>query len=98
MTARILLLGAAAAVALAACAPQSELKVPEQVKVEVPIACIRPADVPQPPALRTEPELMAMDRYRRTLATWSDLVQLQAYRKQLEAIAAGCSKIPARPP
>ena len=89
--------GAVMTLALApGCAP--DLKVPEKVDVEVPVACVRPEDVPARPALRTEADLMAMDRYRRTLAAWSDLRKLEAYAAELEAIAAGCSRIPAAIP
>jgi len=84
----------AACGALAGCATQ--LQVPEKVNVPVPVACVDPKDVPPRPQLRTQDDLMGMDRYRRTLAAWSDLVKLWAYTTQLESIAAGCSKIPAR--
>jgi hypothetical protein len=96
MTARILLLCglATGCAALAACS--SAVQVPERVSVEVPVACVSAADVPPRPAVRTEADLMAMDRYRRTLAAWSDLKSLEAYSAKLEAIAQGCSRIPAR--
>jgi hypothetical protein len=98
MTARFLLLCglATGCAALAACS--SAVQVPERVSVEVPVACVSAADVPPRPPLRTEADLMAMDRYRRTLAAWSDLKSLEAYSAKLEAIAQGCSRIPARPP
>jgi hypothetical protein len=87
----------AALIALAAgCAPA--VRIPEEVKLEVPVACIRPEDVPQRPRLRSEADLLAMDRYRRTLAAWSDLKRLERYAAELEAIAAGCSRIPSSPP
>jgi hypothetical protein len=54
--------------------------------------------VPARPQTRSEADLMAMDRYRRTLAAWSDLKQLEAYAGELEAIAAGCSRISEQPP
>lgn len=86
----------AIAAALAACAPV--VRVPERVSVEVPVPCVRLEDVPARPQVRSEADLMAMDRYRRTLAAWSDLKQLEAYAGELEAIAAGCSRIAEQPP
>jgi hypothetical protein len=77
--------------ALAACS--SAVKVPERVNVEVPVPCVKPADVPARPQLRSESDLMAMDRYRRTLALWSDWLKLQIYTAKLEAIATGCSRL-----
>jgi hypothetical protein len=96
-TLQLLLLGGpvAIAAALAACAPV--VRVPERVAVEVPVPCVRAADVPARPQTRSEADLMAMDRYRRTLAAWSDLKQLEAYAGELEAIAAGCSRITEQP-
>lgn len=91
----LLLFGAVLVLALASgCAP--DLRVPEKVSVPVPVACVAPEDVPARPALRTEADLMAMDRYRRTIAAWSDLRKLEAYAAELEAIAAGCARIPAQ--
>lgn len=93
-TPNLLLLAVLAAVAALASGCATDLKIPEKVSINVPVPCIKPEDLPQRPALRTEDELMAMDRYQRTLALQSDWKKLQAYRAELEAIAAGCSKIP----
>jgi hypothetical protein len=98
MTARILLLVGLAMSCAALVACSSPVQVPERVEVEVPVACVSVSDVPPRPPVRSEADLMAMDRYRRTLAAWSDLKSLEAYSAQLEAIAEGCSRIPARPP
>lgn len=100
MTGRVssLLLPAAAALVLAAgCESIPEIKVPETVKVQVPVACVDPAQRPKAPPLRTEADLMAMDRGRRTLAAWADLKKHEVYTAELEAIVEGCSRIPARP-
>lgn len=96
MTARVLLPLAMSCAALVACS--SAVQVPERVEVQVPVACVAAADVPKRPPVRTEADLMAMDRYRRTLAAWSDLKSLEAYSTKLEAIAEGCSRIAPRPP
>lgn len=77
---------------LAGCGSQP-VTVPKEVKVQVPVPCVGPADVPRRPATRSEADLLAMDTYRRTLAAWSDLKRLEAYSAQLEAIAEGCSRI-----
>ena len=72
----------------------------EQVKVQVPVSCIEPGKRPQRPALRDDDELLAMDEYRRTLATWAERLRLKAYADEAEAVIEGCSRIPAgsRPP
>jgi hypothetical protein len=78
--------------ALASCT--SGPQIPEHVSIEVPVPCVSADLVPPRPQLRTEADLMAMDRYRRTLAAWSDLKKLEIYAAELEAIAQGCSRLP----
>jgi len=82
----------AGVLALSGCS--TGIQVPEKVPVPVPVACIKPGAKPVRPAVRTEADLMGMDRYRRTLASWSDLVKLQGYTAELEAIVEGCSRLP----
>lgn len=82
-----------AAAALASCSSVPALQVPEKVMVEVPVPCVSPGARPSKPAVRTEADLMAMDRYRRTLAAWSDLKRLERYSAELEAIVEGCSRL-----
>jgi hypothetical protein len=72
----------------------SPVEVPREVKVPTPVACVDQAKIPAKPAVRSESDLVAMDRYRRTLASWSDRLKLQAYAAELEAIVEGCSRIP----
>ena len=89
------LLPVALALALAAgCESIPEVKVPEKVLVQVPVACVEAAKRPKAPELRTEAHLMAMDRGRRTLAAWSDLKKHETYMALLEAIVEACSRIP----
>lgn len=91
----LLLLVAAVALALAAgCNSIPEVEVPKEVLVPTPIACVDPAKRPKAPELRSEADLMAMDRYRRTLAAWQDLKKHEVYMAELEAIVEGCSRIP----
>lgn len=86
---------AAAAALLASCAHQ--VVVPREVRVPVPVACIPASGTPTKPQVRTAADLMAMDRYRRTLAAWSDLRAYEVYAAELEALVEGCSRIaPAR--
>ena len=92
----LLLLWTILANVLAGCGTNT-VQVPRETKVMVPAPCVTAADVPRRPATRTEADLLAMDTYRRTLAAWSDLKKLEAYAAELEAIAAGCSRI-GKPP
>lgn len=95
---RVLLLAVivAAAVPLASCA-RSPLEIPAEVKVEVPVPCIPPGGRPARPVARTEDELMALGRFQRTLALWSDWLKLQAYSAELEALVDGCSRLTGSP-
>jgi len=69
---------------------------PQRVSVEVPVPCVR--ELPERPHVRTPEELMALDRYRRTVATWTDRMALDAYSRELEAVLAGCTGSPGEPP
>lgn len=90
---RILIL--VAVLALSGCANTQTFTVPKEVKVPVPVACIDEADVPKVPAVATEAELMGMDEYRRTLATWLAYLKLEIYKREAAAVIDRCSRIPA---
>lgn len=93
----LLMAGIAVALAIGGCAGQPELQVPKEVRVPVPVPCLRPEDRPQRPALRTAAELLALEPYRRTHAAWADLRRYEAYAAELEAVVEGCSRVPAQP-
>lgn len=78
--------------ALAGCA--STVEVPKEVRVPVPVPCIRPEQLPERPQFMTDADILAFDSYRRTWALWLDRALRQAYEAQLEAVAKGCSTIP----
>lgn len=88
---------AGSALALIGCA-SAPLQIPKEVKVEVPVACIAAADRPERPTLLSDAELLALDDYRRTWALWGDRLERQGYESKLEAVAEGCSRIPAVTP
>lgn len=69
-------------------------RVPERVNVPTPVPCV--SELPKRPRLRTQTELFVMDRFTRTLAVWSDRLALDAYTRELEAVLAGCARLPAR--
>lgn len=93
-------LGVVAMALASGCATIPEIKVPEQVKVPVPVACVDPEQRPKAPPVRDDDELLAMPEYQRTLATWAERLRLKAYAEEAEAVIEGCSRIPAgsRPP
>jgi hypothetical protein len=101
---RILLLlvfGSAVALPLGGCSwfSRPNVEIPKEVRVPVAVPCIDPGRRPERPPMRSEAELMAMDRGPRTIAAWSELKKLWGYAPQLEAVVEGCSRIPAaRPP
>jgi len=90
---RILIL--AAALVLAGCASTQQLTIPKETKVPVPVACIDAADIPAPPAVPTEAELLAMNEYSRTIALWLAYLKLEIYKRQAAVVIDRCSRIPA---
>lgn len=87
----LLVIGAACAVT-SGCAPS--VQVPERVRIEVPVPCLDPAKIPQRPAVRTQADLLRMDRFTRTLAAWQDMKRWEAYAEQLAALTSGCATLP----
>lgn len=77
---------------LSACAANEPVKLPERVNVPVPVACVDRKDVPERPALRTDGELMALDRYKRTLAMWEERRMREEYEKKQAAIIESCTR------
>jgi type IV pilus biogenesis protein CpaD/CtpE len=92
---RLLLLAVpvACAALAAGCSSAPRVDVPTEVRVRVPVACVDAAERLERPPLRSRSDLIAMDRYRRTLAVWSEWLELQAYAAKLEALVEGCSRI-----
>lgn len=86
------------ALGLASCSTLPSVQVPKEVKVQVPVACVDPANRPKPPAILDEDALLAMDDGTRTLRLWADHARLRAHAEALEAVVEGCSRIPATKP
>jgi hypothetical protein len=78
---------------LTGCASQG-VTIPREVRVQVPVPCIAPADVPQRPELMSDGEMLALDSYRATWALWGDRLERQGYEAKLEAVVEGCSRLP----
>lgn len=75
----------------------SQLQIPKETLIQVPMACLSPADKPQRPVLLTDAEILALDTYRATWALWGDRLERDGYEKKMEAMVEGCARIPARP-
>lgn len=84
------------AAVLTGCAATQTVTVPKEVKVPVPTACIDPKDREklEPPKVRTDAELLAMDSYQRTIAVWVDRIELHIYKDKAAAAIEACSRIP----
>lgn len=63
---------------------------PKEVRIPVPVACIKPDDVPQRPSMLSDAQLDALDDKRAVIALGQDRRVRQAYQAQLEAAVKGC--------
>lgn len=82
------------ALALASCGGIPQVTVPKEVKVQVPVPCVKPDERPKPPAVVDVESLLAMDEGTRTLRVYVDRKRLGLYAAELEAVVEGCSRIP----
>lgn len=76
----------------AGCATATNVNVPKETKVQVSTSCVK--EKPKKPEIRSESDLMAMDRNRRTLAAYSDLRKLETYAAEQEAVIEACASLP----
>jgi len=70
---------------LAGCATP---KLPEIVRVPVPVPCID--QMPAAPELAQDDSLLAMDDYRAVLTMWRDRLSAKVAYDELRAIAQAC--------
>ena len=64
---------------------------PSQVEVPVATPCVKQNDIPDRPPLPSEDDLMKLDRNKRTLETWDEMLQLRYYSDQLRALLQACT-------
>ena len=64
---------------------------PTQVEVPVATPCIKQRDIPDRPPLPSEEDLLKMDRHKRTLETWDEMLQLRYYSDELRALLNSCT-------
>jgi len=74
---------------LAGCGGRAEIKIPEVIYIDRPVPCLPPDGGPKPPEVRTEAQLLALDRYRRTHAVWAERLRLSAYAGEADAALRG---------
>jgi hypothetical protein len=63
---------------------------PREVRVPVPVPCLRPEDVPQRPSMLSDAQLDALDDKRAVIALGQDRRVRQGYEASMEAAIAGC--------
>lgn len=63
---------------------------PKEVRVPVPVPCLKPSDIPQRPSLLSDAQLDALDDKRAVIALGQDRRVRQGYIAQLEAAVSGC--------
>jgi starvation-inducible outer membrane lipoprotein len=66
---------------------------PKRVEIPVPIACVRPDQVPTRPPLVLDKEMPKADRGARVLALANYQSLAEPYIMRLEAIAQGCFRV-----
>lgn len=73
--------------ALGGCATLAET--PKEVRIPVPIPCIR-GDLPKTPAFLTDQQLTELGDYQFVIELWADRAQRQAYEDTLTSVLEAC--------
>lgn len=68
------------------------VKLPDRVEVPVAVPCISLSEIPERPALRTPGEILALDKYKRTLIVWDERLAAIEHADTLRAILVECAR------
>lgn len=82
---------ALAVVLLAGCTTAPPV-VPDVVRVPVPVACLKPADIPPAPVIATSAALRAMDPFDRYRTIAAERAELLAWHLEALPILQSCAK------
>lgn len=79
---------------LAACTPKTTIiREPVEVKVPVPVPCVKKEDVPVcPPSKLDSTDLRGRSMYEKTQAALQDLEQDRSCNRELQAILVRCTE------
>lgn len=89
----LLILVVAAVLLLSGCAAAPP-KVPDVVQVPIPVACLKPGDIPPPPAVLPDGHLAKLDAYDLVRTIAAERAELIAWSLQAAAALARCSQAP----
>lgn len=66
--------------------------VPQKVLIEVPVPCLKPADLPKPPDAMVDSDLAKLDDYRFVIQLAQDRIEYRRYSAEAQAIIGACVK------
>ena len=66
--------------------------IPETVRVPVPVPCFSVADLPKPPNVRSDAEILLLPDYQSVIAVWRDRILMRDALAERDAVLLGCVK------
>jgi hypothetical protein len=69
-------------------------KVPDVVRIPIPVACLPIGDIPKPPAIASNAELRAMDAYDRLRIIAAERAELLAWLTDVLPLLEACARAP----
>ena len=69
----------------------TRVEIPKEVKVIVAVPCVKKSDLPTRPELRSDDEILALDRFKRTIAMWGERLDREDYEAKMAAVLAACA-------
>jgi hypothetical protein len=88
----LVLVAIAALLALSGCAPAP--RVPDVVRVPVPVACLHPGSVPPLPAIASDAELARLDDYDLVRLLAAERAAMLAWLAEIVPVLEVCARAP----